>query len=161
MKMILSAFFVVLTVVSTCPLVRAGATGDYWMDLGTLYGIEKGIVAYKEICDTRFPSLGSANARAYTDWRKRNESILQRIQKTYLASVWKDSKDEKEYIKKLAVMSDSLARMTQGFRDHFLAQSSQEIETQCRLFPVYLDSGDTDIEKKYREEIQTVFGKRE
>jgi hypothetical protein len=76
----------------------ADSTGDFWMDLGQVYGVAPISRAYKDICAELFPEYKKQNDDAYAAWRAKHLGFLQEIEKRRLAAFWKEAKgDQKKY----------------------------------------------------------------
>jgi len=80
------ARFILIALLLLQPLVVFGeqstdSTGDYFMDLGQVYGAIKGVGFMKDICGEAFPDYVTANETAYRTWRARYQPFLQEIER--------------------------------------------------------------------------------
>ena len=73
--------------------------GTYASDLSSVYAATQIIQARKEGCDSAEPGTRKANAAAYAAWRKRHQSLLDELERRFIAMIRGASTDQKEYSK--------------------------------------------------------------
>lgn len=134
----------------------AQATGDYAQDLARVYGAHQRVLAVREACDESFPDLRAATDKAYADWKKRNLSLLQDLERRVTMMIRQASKDQQEYSRNLGKYEGQILQQRLDFKNIVLALDKAEFEQQCRQFPAYLKGPEADFGKKYAEELQTL-----
>ena len=152
---------VVILLVSLAGVFAAGGAaaqtaGSYATDLSRVYEATQFIRAVKEACETAHRDSGAANAAAYNAWRRRNQGLLDELERRFTALLHGASTDEKDYAKNVGKYAGAVLQHRAEMKEQFLAQAPQDAERQCREFPLYLRSEDADLAKRYAEELKSI-----
>jgi len=137
-------------------LAAAQAGGSYAADLSSVYEGAQFIHAAKEACETSEPDTRKANEAAYNVWRKQHQSLLDELERRFLAMVRKTSADQKDYSKNVGKYAGEVLQHLEIMKKAFLAQQPDQISRQCREFPEYLKSEDADLPKRYAAELKSI-----
>src|SRR5262249_53887873 len=114
------------------------------------------IQARKDGCDTAEPDTRKANNAAYSAWRKKHQSLLDELERRFLAMVHDSSTDQKDYSKNVGKYAGEVLQNLEDMKKQFLAQPPQEIGRQCREFPDYLKGKDADLPRRYAAELRVI-----
>jgi hypothetical protein len=137
-------------------LAAAQAGGSYAANLSRVYEATQFIQAAKEGCDTAEPDTRKANDAAYSAWRKRHQSLLDELERRFLAMVRKASADQKDYSKNVGKYAGEVLQHLENMKKQFLGQPPQEVSRQCQGFPDYLKSSEADLRKRYAAELTAI-----
>jgi hypothetical protein len=133
------------------------SSGDYFMDLGQVYGGGQSIKQYRDICADAFPVFHQQNEKAYIAWRSKYLVFLQEIEKHWTAMAWRESKgDAAKYSDFLAKTSGMFDRYKDVLRKQLSSDGSEQFRKTCALYPQYLASARANLEYFYAEQVITV-----
>lgn len=137
-------------------LASAQAGESYATDLSRVYEAAQFIHAAKEACETAEPDSRKANEAAYNAWRKQHQSLLDELERRFLALVRRTSVDQKDYSKNVGKYAGEVLQHLEIMKKAFLAQQPDQVSRQCREFPEYLKSADADLPKLYAAELKSI-----
>src|SRR5262249_26435840 len=132
------------------------AEGSYASNLSSVYAAAQSIHARKDGCDSAEPDMRKANDGAYTAWRKKHQSLLDELERRFLAMVHNSSTDQKDYSKNVGKYAGEVLENLEDMKKQFLAQPPQEISRQCREFPGYLKGKEADLPRRYAAELKVI-----
>ncbi|MCC7484170.1 MAG: hypothetical protein IT529_04200 [Burkholderiales bacterium] len=143
-----------------CVALAAGAAaqegGGYASDLSRVFAAAQYIQAVREGCDAAKPDTRTANDAAYGAWRKRHQSLLDELDRRFMAMIRGASADQKEYQMNIGKYAGEVLRNLEEAKVQFLAQGPEPVERQCREFPQYLKGKDADLARRYAEELKSI-----
>lgn len=144
-----------------CLALAAGAaaaqeSGGYATDLSRVFEAAQHIQAVKEGCDAAQPEARAANEAAYGAWRKRHQSLLDELDRRFLAMIRSASADQKEYTINVGKYAGEVLRNLEEARVQFLAQGPEAVARQCSELPQYLKGKDADLARRYAEELKSI-----
>ena len=135
----------------------ADSTGDFWMDLGQVYGAASTYRAYKDICAELFAEYKKPNDDVYAAWRAKNLKFLQEIEKYRLAAAWKEAKgDQKKYVNDLAKFDAGMDRYKDVVREQFKNAGREKSQRVCSQYPRHLLTDAANLEYFYAEQVATI-----
>jgi len=134
----------------------AQESGTYASNLSRVYEAAQFIHAAKEACDSAEPDTRKANAAAYGAWRKQHQSLLDELERRFLALVRRASTDQKDYSKNVGKYAGEVLEHLEIIKKAFLSQPGEKISQQCRDLPDYLKGQDADLPKRYAAELKAI-----
>lgn len=136
----------------------ADSTGDFWTDLGQVYGAATTFRNYKDICAELFAEYKKPNDDAYAAWRAKNLKFLQEIEKYRLAAAWKEAKgDQKKYVSGLAEWDAGMDGYKDVVRKQFKSAGREQSQRICsQQYPRLLLSDQANLEYFYAEQVATI-----
>ena len=134
----------------------AQTDGTYAADLSRVYAATQFIQARKDGCDSAEPGTRKANDAAYDAWRKKHQSLLDELERRFLAMIRRVSTDQKDYSKNVGKYAGEALQNLEELKRIFLSQPQPDIARQCQEFPAYLKSKDADLSKRYAAELKSV-----
>jgi hypothetical protein len=150
-------FALICLVAATLPAGAAEkATGTYASDLSRVYEAAQFIHAAKEACDSAEPDTRKANDAAYGAWRRQHQSLLDELERRFLAMVRRASADQKDYSKNVGKYAGEVLEHLEIIKKAFLSQPGEKISQQCREVPDYLKGQDADLAKRYAAELKVI-----
>jgi len=138
----------------------AQATGDYAEDLARVYGAHQRLLATKDACDEAFPARRTETDKAYFEWRRQQEALLEDLDSRVTLLIRNVSTDQKDYSRNLGKYEGEILQQRLDFKRSLLALRTTELEQQCRQFPAYLKSPEADFRKKYAGELKTIGARK-
>jgi hypothetical protein len=136
--------------------VAAQETGAYSEDLARVYAAHQRILALKEACDEAVPGQRDGHDKAYGEWKKRHNTLLQDLDRRVTLMIRHASKDQQDYSRNLGKYEGAILRRRQEYKKDLLTLDKTEMGQQCSQMPAYLQSPEADLNKKYAEELQTI-----
>jgi hypothetical protein len=130
--------------------------GSYASDLSRVYEAAQFIHAAKEACDTAEPDTRKANDVAYGAWRRQHQSLLDELERRFLAMVRRASTDQKDYSKNVGKYAGEVLEHLEIMKKAFLSQPGEKISQQCRDLPEFLKGQDADLGKRYAAELKVI-----
>ena len=155
MKNILAISLLAAATLVSGPAAAQGSS-NYASDLSRVYEAAQFIHAAKEACDSAEPDTRKANETAYGAWRKQHQSLLDELERRFLAMVRRASADQKDYSKNVGKYAGEVLEHLEIIRKAFLSQPGEKISQQCRDFPDYLKGQDADLPKRYAAELKSI-----
>ena len=137
-------------------IASAQAGSSYASDLSRVYAAAQSIHARKDGCDTAEPNMRKANDAAYGAWRRKHQSLLDELERRFLAMVHNASTDQKDYSKNVGKYAGEVLQNLEEAKKQFLAQPPEEVSRQCRDFPAYLKGKDADLPQRYAAELKSI-----
>lgn len=134
----------------------AQGSSTYASNLSRVYEAAQFIHAAKEACDSAEPDTRKANDAAYGAWRKQNQSLLDELERRFLALVRRASTDQKDYSKNVGKYAGEVLEHLEIMKKAFLSQPGEKISQQCRDLPDYLKGQDADLSKRYAAELKAI-----
>jgi hypothetical protein len=133
------------------------SSGDYFMDLGQVYGGAQSIKHYRDICADAFPVFHQQNEKAYSAWRSKYLGFLQEIEKHWTAMAWRESKgDAAKYSDALAKMATVFDQYKEALRKQLSGNGSEQFQKACSLYPQYISGDRGNLEYFYAEQVVTI-----
>jgi hypothetical protein len=133
---------------------------DYTSDFAVLYNERHRLVAFKDVCSRVLPKLRRDTQAAYQEWVDRHEDVLENLEARFLAMVKRASRDEKEYAENYRKYHGAVEEERQAQKDAFLARPKNELVKECKDYPGYLRSANSDMPNRYPEEFAAIYGKK-
>jgi hypothetical protein len=159
MKRVISISF--LLAATAAPSLAPAQAGDsYAANLSRVYEAAQFIHAVKEGCDSAEPDTRKTNDVAYGAWRKRHQSLLDELERRFLAMVRGASTDQKDYSKNVGKYAGEVLQHLEIIKKAFLAQQPEQISRQCHEFPMYLKGNDADLPKRYAAELKVIRNRK-
>lgn len=145
--------------------IAAGAASaqtadDYAANLGVLYNERHRLVAFKDVCSRVLPKLRRDTQAAYEEWMDRHEDVLENLEARFLAMIKRISRNEKEYTSNYRKYHGAVEQERQAQKDAFLALPKEELMKECKEYPAYLRSANSDMPNRYPEEFSAIYGKK-
>jgi hypothetical protein len=137
-------------------LAAAQGSSTYASDLSRVYEAAQFIHAAKEACDSAEPDTRKANEAAYSAWRKQHQSLLDELERRFLAMVRRASADQHDYSKNVGKYAGEVLEHLDIIKKAFLSQPGEKISQQCRDLPDYLKGQDADLRKRYAAELKVI-----
>ena len=134
----------------------AQASSTYASDLSRVYEAAQFIHAAKEACDSAEPDTRKANEAAYGAWRKQHQSLLDELERRFLAMVRRASADQQDYSKNVGKYAGEVLEHLDIIKKAFLSQPGEKISQQCRDLPDYLKGQDADLPRRYSAELKVI-----
>jgi hypothetical protein len=156
MKNILQTLLAATALASGLAAAQESSSSTYASDLSRVYEASQFIHAAKEACDAAEPDTRKANDVAYTTWRKQHQSLLDELERRFLAMVRRASTDQKDYSKNVGRYAGEVLQNLEELKRQFLSQPPESISQQCRGFPDYLKGKDADLPKRYAAELNSI-----
>lgn len=138
----------------------AQATGDYASDLGTLYGVRYALQAQKDVCISVLPKSRAGMQKAYDEWLERHDDLMEDLDARFRAMVKQASRDQQEYSRLFGKYQGAVMSRRQELKDELLALPRDELLSQCKALPGYLQDMKSNIPVRYPDEFKTVYGKK-
>jgi hypothetical protein len=153
-------FYLGLSAVASVAVpVAAQEAGTYSEDLARVYGAHQRILALKEACDEAVPAQRKSHDKAYGEWKKRHNALLQDLERRVTLMIRKASKDQQDYTRNLGKYEGAILQQRLDYKKDLLSLDKAEMGQQCAQMSAYLQGAEADFSKKYAEELQTI-GKR-
>jgi hypothetical protein len=149
-----------VVMVLTAATAFAQPADDAMANFAVLYNERHRLVAFKDVCSRVLPKLRRDTQAAYEEWVDRHEDVLENLEARFLAMVKKASRDEKEYTQNYRKYHGSVEQERQAQKDTFLALPKEELAKECKAYPAYLRSADSDMPNRYPDEFAAIYGKR-
>ena len=155
MKNLLAISLIAAAALASGPAAAQGSS-TYASDLSRVYEAAQFIHAAKEACDSAEPDTRKANEVAYNAWRKQHQSLLDELERRFLAMVRRASTDQKDYSKNVGKYAGEVLEHLDIIKKAFLSQPGEKIGQQCRDLPDYLKGPDADLPKRYAAELKAI-----
>lgn len=147
-------------VVLAASAASAQATAEYTANLAVLYNERHRLVAFKDVCSRVLPKLRRDTQAAYEEWVDRHEDVLENLEARFLVMIKQASRDQNEYTRNHAKYRGAVEQERQAQKDAFLALPKEELIKECKEYPAYLRSLNSDMPSRYPEEFSAVYGKK-
>lgn len=155
----LLALFATFAGALAMPAARAQSE-DPMASLAVLYNERHRLVAFKDACSRVLPKLRRETQAAYEEWLDRHEDVLENLEARFLVMVKKVSRNQKEYNENYRKYRAVIEQERQAQKDAFLAMPKEDLVKECREYPAYLRSENSDMPNRYPEEFAALYGKR-
>jgi hypothetical protein len=155
MKNLLAVSLIAAAALASGPAAAQGSS-TYASELSRVYEAAQFIHAAKEACDSAEPDTRKANEVAYSVWRKQHQSLLDELERRFLAMVRRASTDPKDYSKNVGKYAGEVLEHLDIIKKAFLSQPGEKIGQQCRDLPDYLKGPDADLPKRYAAELKAI-----
>jgi hypothetical protein len=129
-------------------------------NFAVLYNERHRLVAFKDVCSRVLPKLRRDTQAAYEEWVDRHEDVLENLEARFLAIVKKASRDQNEYTQNYRKYHGAVEQERQAQKDAFLARPKDELVNECKAYPGYLRSANSDMPNRYPEEFGAIYGKK-
>lgn len=137
---------------------RAQATEDLSTSFAVLYNERQRLVAFKDVCSRVLPKLRRETQAAYEEWVDRHEDVLENLEARFLVMVKKVSRNQKEYNENYRKYRGVIEQERQAQKDAFLALPKDELVKECKQYPAYLRSENSDMPNRYPGEFAALYG---
>jgi hypothetical protein len=138
----------------------AQSTDEQAANFAVLYNERHRLVAFKDACSRVLPKLRRDTQAAYEEWVDRHEDVLENLEARFLAMIKRASRDQKEYTQNYRKYHGAVEQERQAQKDAFLALPKEDLVKECKEYPGYLRSSNSDMPNRYPEEFNTVYGKK-
>jgi hypothetical protein len=125
-----------------------------------LYNERHRLVAFKDVCSRVLPKLRRDTQSAYEEWVDRHEDVLENLETRFLAMVKKASRNQKEYNENYRKYRSVVEQERQAQKDAFLAIPKDDLVKECKEYPAFLRSADSDMPNRYPEEFAALYGSK-
>ena len=132
---------------------------DAMSNFALLYNERHRLVAFKDVCSRVLPKLRRETQSAYEEWADRHELVLENLEARFLAMVKRASRNEREYNENYRKYRKTIEQERQAQKDAFLARPKEDLTQECKAYPAYLRSADSDMYNRYPEEFTALYGK--
>lgn len=150
------ASIVSLLVIACGFAAEPGAAGDYSSDLSRVYWGYHQVLAQKEVCDASVPATRAANDKAFATWQAQHRALIDDLQRRVTAMIRLASKDQKEYVRNLGKYEGEILQERQEYKESLRKLGAEELRGQCQRMAGVLGSPESDLEKVYAVELQTI-----
>jgi hypothetical protein len=106
------------------------------------------------------PKLRRDTQAAYEEWVDRHEDVLKNLEARFLAMIKQASRDQKEYTQNYRKYHGTVEQERQAQKDAFLALPKEDLAKECKAYPAYLRSSNSDMPNRYPEEFSAIYGKK-
>jgi len=138
---------------------RAQPTEDLSASFAVLYNERHRLVAFKDVCSRVLPRLRRETQAAYEEWVDRHEDVLENLEARFLVMVKKVSRNQKEYNENYRRYRGVIEQERQTQKDAFLALPKDELVKECKQYPAYLRSENSDMPNRYPGEFAALYGR--
>lgn len=149
-----------LAVAAATTTASAQPAGEYAANLAVLYNERHRLVAFKDVCSRVLPKLRRDTQAAYEEWVDRHEEVLENLEARFLSMIKQVSRDQKEYTRNYGKYHGAVEQERQAQKDAFLALPKEELIKECKEYPAYLRSSNSDMPNRYPEEFNAIYGKK-
>ncbi|HET7595387.1 MAG TPA: hypothetical protein VFK15_00505 [Burkholderiales bacterium] len=125
-----------------------------------LYNERHRLVAFKDVCSRVLPKLRRDTQAAYEEWVERHEEVLENLEARFLAMVKQASRNQTEYSENYRKYHAVVEQERQAQKDAFLKMPKEDLIKECKLYPGYLRSADSDMPNRYPEEFAALYGRK-
>ena len=132
------------------------ATGSYAKDLSVVYRAYQQLLAVREACQTGVPAQRDVIERAYEDWKKTHRAFVLELDDRLTAMIRGASSSPQEYSRNVGRYEGQLLQQRNEYRDRFLQQEKTEVDRLCHDFPAFLRGRDSDLERAYAEQMESI-----
>ena len=147
----------IISVIGSTAAQDNHSTGDYWMDLGAVYGAIQSAKFMGDICTESFPNQSTANTNAYTEWRSKYLPFIQEMELTFSTSMWKESGgDPQKYYNEITKFRDGMDKYRASMKSQMAADGPKTFEGQCSVYPIYLATDRMNLEHYYAEQLEVI-----
>lgn len=133
---------------------------DLMSSFAVLYNERHRLVAFKDVCSRVLPRLRRDTQAAYEEWVDRHELVLENLEARFLVMVKRASRNEKEYNENYRKYRGAIEKERQAQKDAFLALPKDDLAKECKEYPGYLRSADSDMYNRYPEDFAALYGKK-
>lgn len=144
----------------TAGVATAQPSEDPMSSFAVLYNERHRLVAFKDVCSRVLPKLRRDTQAAYEEWVDRHELVLENLEARFLVMVKRASRNEKEYNANYRKYHGVIEKERQAQKDVFLALPKEDLAKECKEYPGYLRSADSDMYNRYPEEFAALYGKK-
>jgi hypothetical protein len=144
----------------TAGVATAQPSEDRMSSFAVLYNERHRLVAFKDVCSRVLPKLRRDTQAAYEEWVDRHELVLENLEARFLLMVKRASRNEKEYNENYRKYHGVIEKERQAQKDAFLALPREDLAKECKEYPGYLRSADSDMYNRYPEEFSALYGKK-
>jgi hypothetical protein len=130
--------------------------GDYPSNLSDVYGAYQAIVARREACTSAFPQRRAASDKAYLVWHARHKKLIDELEQRVAQMIRGASRGEREYARNIGKYEGLILKQREEVKQELLKGSRSDLEVLCRALPDFLQSGDSDLEREFAEELRVV-----
>ena len=148
-----SLSFAVLTAMNAPSSIAMEPRTEYRMSLTDVYGAYQSIIARREACGAAFPEAKMATEKAYGAWHTRHRKLLEELNQRVDMMIRAASRDEKEYAKNIGKYEGGILRQREEVKQTLLQQPRADLLLECKSFPEFLQSADSDLEKEFAEQL--------
>ena len=133
------------------------STGNYDIDLGQIYGAISSARLRENICSRNFPELSSKLREVHLEWRNKNLSFIQDIEKRFQERLWVSVGDnKKEFLLLRKQLADDEMQYEEGLEEIMRGQGGDELKYECDNFDMFLASDVMDLESFFAEQLAVV-----
>jgi hypothetical protein len=132
---------------------------DPMSNFALLYNERHRLVAFKDVCSRVLPKQRRETQSAYEEWVDRHELVLENLEARFLAMVKRASRNEREYNENYRKYRSAIEQERQAQKEAFLARPREDLAKECKEYPAYLRSADSDMYNRYPEEFAALYGK--
>jgi hypothetical protein len=157
---VLSAVIVATLSAVHARLATAQSAEDAMASFAVLYNERHRLVAFKDVCSRVLPKLRRDTQSAYEDWVDRHELVLENLETRFLVMVKRASRNEREYNDNYRKYRGAIEQERQAQKDAFLALPKEQLAKECKEYPAYLRSAESDMYNRYPEEFAALYGKK-
>lgn len=157
---ILSSVIAGTLVTAGTRMATAQSPEDAMASFAVLYNERHRLVAFKDVCSRVLPKLRRDTQAAYEDWVDRHELVLENLETRFLVMVKRASRNEKEYDENYRKYRSVIEQERQAQKDAFLALPKEQLAKECKEYPAYLRSAESDMYNRYPEEFAALYGKK-
>ena len=158
--MALSVRGAAIAMAMTAATAWAQPTDDAAASLAMLYNERHRLVAFKDVCSRVLPKLRRDTQAAYEEWADRHEEVLENLQARFLAMVKQASRNQKEYNENYRKYQGVVEQERQAQKEAFLAMPKEELVKECKAYPAYLRSANSDMPNRYPDEFAALYGRK-
>lgn len=156
----LSRFMTAAVLTGAAANLSAQPAEDAMTSFAVLYNERHRLVAFKDVCSRILPKLRRDTQAAYEEWVDRHEDVLENLEARFLVMVKRASRNQKEYTENYRKYHGAVEKERQAQKDAFLALPKDQLAKECKEYPAYLRSADSDMYNRYPEEFAALYGKR-
>ena len=142
-----------LTAMNPLPAIAMEPRTEYRMSLTDVFGAYQSIIARREACGVAFPQAKSTTEKAYAAWHARHRKLIDELNQRVDMMIRAASRDEKEYAKNIGKYEGGILKQREEVKQTLLQQPSADLQLECKSFPEFLQSADSDLEKEFAEQL--------
>ena len=129
-----SLFLIIILVLSESAHAEQSidGSGDYFVDVGQVYGGLHSIRFFRDICADAFPALQPRNEKAYELWRNKYLKFLQEVESNWTAVAWQESGgDVAKYRETLTTMTKIFDQYKEALRQQLSSSGAEQFQRAC------------------------------
>ena len=160
LALVLSGLIAGMPVAVNAQVAAAQTAEEAMASFAALYNERHRLVAFKDVCSRVLPKLRRDTQSAYEEWVDRHELVLENLESRFLVMVKRASRNETEYNENYRKYRGAIDKERQAQKDAFLALPKEDLAKECKEYPAYLRSADSDMYNRYPEEFAALYGKK-